>query len=139
MIKVSSNKALCHISSSGLTHRGATIIQHAFCFHRDFFPTRLSVHPAVGLFNKLTYQRTPMERNPDKGNSSIARLRHKYVFNAKDDANEKAGLGIQDRRVLEILEAYELGRVLGRRERFDIPNTVSVMRLGYFRMEVTLC
>lgn len=77
-----------------------------------------------------------MASTKERIKSAIARLKDKYLKWDKDDGAEGAGLSMADERALgRIMEAYEVGRTLGRSERFEKPRTVSVMKPGYFRLE----
>lgn len=77
-----------------------------------------------------------MGSTSEKVKSAIARLKNKFLLWDNKEAAEGAELDLSDSRVLgRILEAYELGRVLGRSERFAKPATASVLKPGYFRME----
>lgn len=80
-----------------------------------------------------------MGSTSEKVKCAIVRLKNKLVLWDKEEGAEEAELAFSDARELgRILEACELGKVLGRSERFSKPVTVRVMRPGYFRMEDTM-
>lgn len=75
----------------------------------------------------------------EKVKNAIAGLKNNFLFWDKEERAEEAKLSLSDaRRLGHILEAYQLGYVMDRSERFAKPATVSVMRSGLFPMKDTV-